>query len=713
MTDIEDVGEIHQRRLILSMRAKLVCLTLVYISVAGLTVMLSHEIIASAIAGSAINGSAKPPGQNPQEYSSAILGMGKIVDVDCSPTMDMLAVTTPTFIHLFDPEGTLIRSVGPVADSASRARFSPGGGELVVITNSRLEVWSVQGQKLAARDLKWPNPSGLVIFWNLLEGAFGWSPDGELIAVPVDVQNVFEPRRMNMNCTLLIWDWRGNRDRVAANLTGLVVSLEWLADGTRLVVGEAYWKDSMYFGRVSTYDAGSLGREDGIELGKSVLPVRIQLQQRSEADMVSLTLNAPQVTPLLLYRYEGWIPAFNLTTGHEGAMCSSWSPDSRMVAVGHDDGYLGVWDLSGRKVADFSEPMSIQALHWVDPSILAVESCMGKVTLYDVDSRKTSLGIGPFGGEPIAISWSSATSIYTLWSDINYSRPDWLDCLPTINRVTAWNPQTQEWLNVEPELGGRRVLCLDGSPRGDVLALGTDDALLIVEDGTWQRLYEIRTGSQVWMVEYSADGALLAYVTTEIVVRDGCSMDAILTLPDRPNAIAFSHGDRRLAFGTDKGCTIVDLSTMSCARLDAGSVRALAWAPDGKTIALATTGMGKLNDPEYLPESLEISLWDTNTFRKKAELRWIGKQHRYSSGWVCGPDISLAWSRNSSCLIAATHFGDLLVLNAGLQVIGEPRAFPHSIDAVVPSKTDNTFALGLADGTIRFLDLDETKPSGS
>jgi len=190
-------------------------------------------------------------------------------------------------------------------------------------------------------------------------------------------------------------------------------------------------------------------------------------------------------------------------------------------------------------------------------------------------------------------------------------------------------------------------------------------------------------------------------------------MDAILTLPDRPNAIAFSHGDRRLAFGTDKGCTIVDLSTMSCARLDAGSVRALAWAPDGKTIALATTGMGKLNDPEYLPESLEISLWDTNTFRKKAELRWIGKQHRYSSGWVCGPDISLAWSRNSSCLIAATHFGDLLVLNAGLQVIGEPRAFPHSIDAVVPSKTDNTFALGLADGTIRFLDLDETKPSGS
>jgi WD40 repeat protein len=311
----------------------------------------------------------------------------------------------------------------------------------------------------------------------------------------------------------------------------------------------------------------------------------------------------------------------------------AWSRSGKLVATGSYNGppAVKVWDLIARR-EDWEAPARWggRGLAFSPDGVsLALGTEFGDVCLYEAESGRETWSVpgegGWFGGSLTALSPNGrqlATEHYGPKSAVRLWDTD--SCRILRDLSTDYVPLGASW-----------------SADGALLATG------VAFDGVW--LWRTDGGTLVRKLgappsgydrpAWSPNGVLLATVNNERAVQvwEVGSGKLRRTLPGKGGRPTFSPDGKWLAVAVDREVRCYDVGTGEPGPAFAGADRpidAVAWSPDGKTLAAAT-------------DSRRLFLWDTQSGKLKQEC---------DLGSAPGSGVGLlSWREDGSALIAGGH----------------------------------------------------------
>jgi WD40 repeat protein len=318
----------------------------------------------------------------------------------------------------------------------------------------------------------------------------------------------------------------------------------------------------------------------------------------------------------------------------------AFGPQAALLATGHDDGMVRLWDaakhelvreLKGHRfpisAAAFSPDGARLASASEDRTILLWDVASGQLlgTLQGHTDRVQALAWHPQGQCLVSAGWDTTARVW----DRNTCQPiillndhadqvtalafnrdgSLLACADSANKIHLWDALAGQARGVLQEHEGE-IRCLAFSPDGRCLASG-DDRVIHLWDPAQRRLISGRGNPQLTRssVAVSPDGRRLASSCggASVQVWDTATGQVVLQ-PDAaepPPFVAYSPDGTRLAGGgNDNRIFLWDAQTgalEAALQGQAGRVAALAFAPDGQTLASASASDGT------------VWLWDLRT----------------------------------------------------------------------------------------------------
>jgi WD40 repeat protein len=266
----------------------------------------------------------------------------------------------------------------------------------------------------------------------------------------------------------------------------------------------------------------------------------------------------------------------------------AFSPDSKMLATGTDDGPsknpVKLWDAATGKEL-FGLPghdALVTAVAFApDGKTLATASYDFTVKLWDLTTRKVR---ATFGGntKPVrAVAWSPDGKLVAAVAD-DFTLRLWDAATGAALKPFAWP-------------GKRRVRAVAYSPDGQTIVAGCEDGrLLFLHAKTLKEQRSLRDESEIWCLAFSPDGKTLAMGNRlgQIRLLDGSTGASLRSCRGHTmgvKAVSFSPDGRTLASGsTDKMVKLWQVATgLELATLPEHGhhVNTVAFAPDGKTLA--------------------------------------------------------------------------------------------------------------------------------
>jgi WD40 repeat protein len=303
---------------------------------------------------------------------------------------------------------------------------------------------------------------------------------------------------------------------------------------------------------------------------------------------------------------------------------------SRRLATGHDDGSVRCWDLDTRQptceLRRQEQPVS--ALAWSpDGTALAVATEDRVITLWDIATSKPlrelvghtdripALAWHPDGAFLVSAGWDTTARVW----DVRTGEP-----------VILLNSHAAQVLALAFGQGGRLLACADSAQQIHVWDFAAKKTLHVLKEAE----------KEIRQLAFRSDGKLLASGGANRVIRlwdpvrgealSGAAAPALSRV-----AVALNpDGSRVAANGGGSALRVWDTATQQVAlTLDGGEVtHALAWSPDGKTLAGGT--------------DQHIRIWDASSGRTRAVLEGPHE-----------PVTSLAFAPDGATLASAGSLG--------------------------------------------------------
>jgi WD40 repeat protein len=352
---------------------------------------------------------------------------------------------------------------------------------------------------------------------------------------------------------------------------------------------------------------------------------------------------------------------WDVASGTERAHCGcpddplalALSPDGKMLAMG---GYgnriaLRAADGSGRPTTDLPVPWTVRALAFATSgSQLVAAGDSGMLRLWDVgpdghDVRPYRTIRGGGGKARAAVFARRGTVLVTA------SEED--------GTVEFWNPRRLGGCETIPSLPpGVSDVALTPDGRA-ASSHGGQVCLLDLEDRRIERMLPLPAGG--FGLAFSADGRTVATAADhQVRLWDVASDRQVLTLDHgaRVKALAFSPTGGLVATAGDDGAARLwqfpSGALRSTCVAQCGSAFSLAFAPDGRTLAVAGSG-----------HSVAVGLWDPLTGERQGELTdWGSASTRWGSPPTAPPSGepglsigTMAFSADGATLAAACADG--------------------------------------------------------
>ena len=351
----------------------------------------------------------------------------------------------------------------------------------------------------------------------------------------------------------------------------------------------------------------------------------------------------------------------------------AWSPDSRRVATGSDDG-VRVWDaVTGENVLSLEHGHKVWSVAWLpDGSRIATGSdgvrVWDAVTGENVLSLKHDYRLG-------LVVWSPDGSRIATSS--------------TFDDVQVWDAVTGE--NVLSLKHGYRVESVAWSPDGSRIATGSDDGVWVWDAVTEENVLSLKRDHRLDLVAWSPDSKRIATSTFDygVWVLDAVTGEKLLTLEcDYVTAVAWSPDSRRIATGSDDGVWVWDAVTgenVLSLKHD-HRVESVAWSPDGSRIATGSAG--------------GVRVWDAVTGESLFSLEHGSRVD------------SVAWSPDGKRILTKTRRNEIRIwdVTSGEQANFFITPLPEGERVVLSA--DQTKVIGASAGAWRWLGRLAVLPDG-
>jgi RNA polymerase sigma factor (sigma-70 family) len=282
----------------------------------------------------------------------------------------------------------------------------------------------------------------------------------------------------------------------------------------------------------------------------------------------------------------------NRTTSPAGPFASVSSPDGRRSAVVSDDGTLKISDAAGKELASIkmAKKDMLRLIFSPDGKTLAVNGWNDPtIRLYDSTSGKELRAFGAPEKPDAAVP----TVVYAFsYGSTNFSPDGTLLVKAEGTAVRTWEVAT-----------GRefpQILLPEGSrPTSPVVTPDCCSLALDMNDGT-VALYELATGKErrrLGKPNKTEPGAIVGIAPVPAVAIAVPAISVAGSMPGNPATLALSPDGRTVAYVHGNGVRLWDLLTgMELGEFKGhqGDIHALAFAPDGKSLATGsrdTTGL--------------------------------------------------------------------------------------------------------------------------
>ena len=570
-------------------------------------------------------------------------------------------------------------------------------------------LWSVVFlQPLFAQDFSNPDtyrtrdlPEGAIA--RLGKGAIGesdraiaFTPDGRLVAVAsgigVWLYNVEDPEQATLFPS------------------GVVHSLSFSSDGSKLVTASGQWSD----GQIKLWDMATgtgIRTVQGWTFGSAAF----------SPDGSTVAYRARDGVSLELRDVASWIPtSIRVRDGASFLHCLTFSPDGALIATGHSDGTVILWDVATHTLAATlaghnGEVYSVAFSP--DGSTLATGASDETVKLWDTATRNNF----------------ATLEVNQLATTVAFSADGSLIAAGTwFLRVKLWNAATGQEKNTFSDHRSR-IRAVSFSPDGTTLASASVDGIVVLRNLAAGNITAIDGHSgPVLGLASSPDGGTLASYNMSygsgVKIWDTATQRKITTLRGHYGlpikSISISHDGTTLASASGNSVILWDLDTYTdFANLDHEDLPyEVSFSPDGTVLATGgwpgwvnlwnvrtqeqTTRVTGLSDEvkelefspdgEYLALGLnngEIRTWDLSTGKTAVVLQGLT---RYV--------LSVAFSSDVTKLYAGSFSESVMVWDLKTGSTIETRK-PETFERVAFSPDRSMFATGSQDGNVRLFDM--------
>ncbi|MFF3543255.1 hypothetical protein ACFYXD_15555 [Streptomyces platensis] len=289
----------------------------------------------------------------------------------------------------------------------------------------------------------------------------------------------------------------------------------------------------------------------------------------------------------------------NRLGGHTRALTTlAFAPDGRTLVTASDDHTVKLWDSTGHRLLAtlVGHVAGVNAIAIApDSRTLATAADDSTVRLWDLTTHRAKAVLTSHQGAVNGVAFSrDGHTLATAGAD---------------KTVRLWNTSSHKPKQTITGPGGA-VNAVAFSPDGHTLAMGGDDSRTRLWSVNTHRWTSTVTGhaDAVTTVAFSPDGHALATAsndgTAKLWTASGHRLKKTLSVNNSAPALAFAPDSRQLATASPMGTggvSVWDTRTgHKTASLGETWVRAVAWRPDGRTVAAVDS-------------SHHASLWDLRT----------------------------------------------------------------------------------------------------
>jgi WD40 repeat protein len=529
-----------------------------------------------------------------------------------SPNGKVLAVAAYEYVSVLDAATLRERMRLAVPGSKFRAvAWSPNGKALAACSSAgeELHVWDLESGEEPRRFAKrWSRTASEGV--NVACRSVAWSPDGQRLATPLD-------------SSVQLWDLASGQGTNALDgRAGRAQAVAWSPDGATIALGTEdgaviLWDvaSSKEVGRLGNNNGGlavaftpdgkmlATGGSSGTVMVWEVASRRLVHKLKGHSDDIKSLAWSPDGkllasnsgdTTLRLWdvglgeeirqiRLDGTTETFLYTLG------VAWSPDGRTVAAGNMVGTLSLWTLdSGKPRSILAKREAISSVSWSPDGKALLLGSRDRLSwrktwrTWDLVSGKQS----PLEGELASGVFDPASKTIASHG-IPHGAPG----------LQLWEAASGKLIKKLGEQAGA-VSSIALSPDGKALAAGYD--------GGTVRLWDAASGDEirkllqeggpfdtVYAVAWSPDGRTIAAACKlrAVCLWNAASGDAIrrIEVGDYVARLVWSPDSKALAAGpTESGGSvhILDVGSRNeINKLGENCGNAVAWSPDGKTLA--------------------------------------------------------------------------------------------------------------------------------